>query len=295
MANRTLKLNESEIEKYSNLCSKSLDDFENSVIFGDFFDYSESLPEKYFDLVILDPPYNLNKDFANDSSFRFIDENEYYFYCCKILNALKISLKKESLLYFCIDWKSSIAVFQALRDCGFIVHNRIVWERDKGRGSKKNWKNNTEDIYMAGLSKDYYFDVDSVKIKRKVLTGYKSKDWFFENGKKMRFTYPSNIWTNITIPFWSMPENTEHPTQKPEKLIAKLILSSCKSGGNILDPFSGSGTTGVVAKKLGRNFTLFEISKKWAATSKYRIEKTFFGDSIQGYNENVFLDRNFNT
>ena len=63
----------------------------------------------------------------------------------------------------------------------------------------------------------------------------------------------------MTVPFWSMPENTDHPTQKPEKLLAKLILASTNPGDLVLDPFLGSGTTSVVAKKLGRRYIGIEL------------------------------------
>ena len=62
-----------------------------------------------------------------------------------------------------------------------------------------------------------------------------------------RNTCPSNFWDDITVPFWSMPENTAHPTQKPEKLLAKLILASSREGDTVFDPFLGSGTTAVTA------------------------------------------------
>ena len=74
----------------------------------------------------------------------------------------------------------------------------------------------------------------------------KPKDWNESEKGNFRDTHPSNIWSDITVPFWSMPENTDHPTQKPEKLLAKIILASTNPGDLILDPFAGSGTTAVV-------------------------------------------------
>ena len=80
-----------------------------------------------------------------------------------------------------------------------------------------------------------------------------------------------NIWTDLTIPFWSMPENTPHPTQKPEKLLAKLILASSRKGDIVFDPFAGSGTAGVVAKKLGRSFAMVEIDKEYCVYAQKKI------------------------
>src|SRR5207244_1385233 len=101
------------------------------------------------------------------------------------------------------------------------------------------------------VSNNYVFNVDKVKLKRRVLAPYTDasgnpKDWERSDRGDYRLTHPSNLWTDLTVPFWSMPENTDHPTQKPEKLVAKLILASSNAGDFVLDPFLGSGTTSVV-------------------------------------------------
>jgi site-specific DNA-methyltransferase (adenine-specific) len=105
-------------------------------------------------------------------------------------------------------------------------------------------------------------------------------------------THPSNFWDDITVPYWSMPENTDHPTQKPEKLIAKLILASCPQGGMIFDPFLGSGTTSVVAKKLGRNYCGIEINSEYACWAEKRLETAETDKTIQGFSDGIFRERN---
>ena len=134
-------------------------------------------------------------------------------------------------------------------------------------------------------------------MQRKVLAPYRDgagspKDWQETDGQKIRYTAPSNIWTDITVPFWSMPENTEHPTQKPEKLIAKLILASSNTGDMVFDPFVGSGTTAVVAKKLGRRFLGIERERKYVALTLKRLDMAEDNPSIQGYENGVFKNRN---
>jgi site-specific DNA-methyltransferase (adenine-specific) len=84
-------------------------------------------------------------------------------------------------------------------------------------------------------------------------------------------THPSNIWTDMTVPFWSMPENTEHPTQKPEALIERMIKASSNPGDRILDLFSGSGTTSVVAKRLGRKFIGVEMNPDYVRLGLKRL------------------------
>lgn len=135
------------------------------------------------------------------------------------------------------------------------MRNRITWQREKGRGAKANWKNGMEDIWYATNSDQFTFHLDAVKIRKKVIAPYrvdgKPKDWMESAEGNYRDTCPSNFWDDITIPFWSMAENTAHPTQKSEKLIAKIMLASSSEGDVVFDPFLGSGTTSVVAKNWG--------------------------------------------
>ena len=135
-----------------------------------------------------------------------------------------------------------------------------------------------------------------MKLKKKIIAPYTEngvpKDWQDTDNGKFRFTAPSNVWTDLTVPFWSMPENTEHPTQKPEKLIAKLILASSDKGDMVFDPFLGSGTTAVVAKKLGRKFIGIEIEHEYCLLSQKRINMASKDKRIQGYEDGIFLERN---
>jgi site-specific DNA-methyltransferase (adenine-specific) len=200
----------------------------NKVILGDAFDVLKRLPHHCFDLLFADPPYNLTKDFGAES-FKQTSLNEYEVWLDSWLRDCLHALKPLASVYICGDWRSSAAI-QHVGMRYFRLQNRITWEREKGRGAKRNWKNAAEDIWFFTVSDDFTFNLDSVKIKRKVLAPYtengKPKDWNKSKNGNFRVTHPSNIWTDISVPFWSMPENTDHPTQKPEKLLAKIILAS---------------------------------------------------------------------
>ena len=270
------------------------DDIKDRVINGNIFEVSANLPKKFVDLLILDPPYNLSKEY-NGNSFKEKSEKDYKKWFEQIITALRPTLKPNATIYVCSDWKTSTIIAPILKEF-FHLRNRITWERDKGRGAKANWKNNTEDIWFCTLSDDFYFNIDAVKVKRKVIAPYRidgqPKDWQQSDTGNFRLTHPSNIWTDLTVPFWSMPENTDHPTQKPEKLIAKLILASCPEGGFILDPFVGSGTTSVVAEKLGRHHCGVEIDETYCYWALKRLELAKAEKNIQGYTDGVFWERN---
>lgn len=297
--NRTITLSANDLE---NLLSKlvilnkkvSVNEITNRIINQDLFNAIEYLPENFVDILFIDPPYNLSKDFAG-INFRKMDDNDYEKWIESWLIPLKKILKIDASIYFCCDWQSSRSVGNVLSK-HFKIRNRITWEREKGRGAKSNWKNSSEDIWYCTNSNNFKFNIDSVKLRRNVIAPYKvngqPKDWNEKSGFKFRDTYPSNIWTDITIPFWSMPENTDHPTQKPEKLLAKIILASSNKGDFIFDPFLGSGTTAVTAKKLERHFSGVEINRDYCCITLKRLEKVQTDKSIQGFEDGVFWERN---
>lgn len=272
-------------------------DLFNSVLLGDCFDWLPKIKTNTVDLLILDPPYNLRKSFG-DSVFKKLSDKDYSTWIERCLDLLHPLLKPTASVYVCCDWQNSHLI-QNIFSKKLIPKNRITWEREKGRGAKSNWKNCSEDIWFFTNSENYTFNVESVKLKKRVIAPYRDisgnpKDWKSEDEGNYRLTFPSNLWTDISIPFWSMPENTEHPTQKPEKLIAKLILASSNKGDFILDPFGGSGTTAVVAKKLGRNYLLIEREIEYALLAIKRLNLADEDKRIQGYEDGMFNERNIN-
>jgi len=296
--NRTLFVSDGELETYRTRLLRVSDiancDLANKIVCGDALSVCPLLPKSFVDLLVLDPPYNLTKTFET-TTFRETTLSKYEEYFEEHLVKLLPLLKRTASLYVCGDWKSSTAIHRVL-DRYVIVRNRITWEREKGRGAKTNWKNSSEDIWYCTVSNHYHFDVSAVKLKRKVIAPYKQngvpKDWEETTRGDFRLTHPSNLWTDLTVPFWSMPENTDHPTQKPEKLIAKLILASSRNGDMVLDPFLGSGTTAVVAKKLNRSFLGIELNEHYCCISAKRLALADADKEIQGYSSGVFWERN---
>ena len=267
----------------------------NKLIFQDILDALDELPEKFVDLLVVDPPYNLSKTYSKTKFAKSKDE-EYEVWFEEWLVKVKRCLKENASIYVCTDWQTSIPV-QKILSKHFKIRNRITWEREKGRGAKANWKNCSEDIWFCTMSDDYFFDVEAVKLKKKVIAPYRGveglpKDWEETEDGNYRLTYPSNLWTDITLPFWSMPENTEHPTQKPEKLIAKLIMASSEKNQLVFDPFMGSGTTCVVAKKLGRKYLGIERELEYCLLAAKRLKIADKSHEIQGYSSGYFWERN---
>lgn len=299
--NKTIDMTVEEGREYLERCitiseKVTLGTVLDKTILGDTFETLKLLPEKSVDLLIVDPPYNLDKNF-NGKKFKKTSDEMYEEYTESWISLVIPLLKDNATIYVCCDWQSSPAIGMVLKR-HFHVQNRITWQREKGRGALSNWKNGMEDIWFATNSKTYTFNVEDVKIRRKVIAPYKvdgkPKDWEETEQGNFRNTYPSNFWDDISIPYWSMPENTAHPTQKPEKLLAKLILASSNPGDVILDPFLGSGSTSVTAKKLGRHYIGVEQNDQYCVWAEKRLEMAESDVTIQGYADGVFWERNTN-
>ena len=297
--NKTIDLPVEEGRHYLDRCLRitrpaELPELLDRTICGDAFEVLPLLPKGCVDLLIADPPYNLDKEF-HGGRFRRLSDEDYEEYTEAWLTLVLPMLKPDASVYICCDWSSSPSVAAVLRR-HLVLRNRITWQREKGRGSRRNWKNSMEDIWFATVSSRYTFNIDAVMLRRRVIAPYrldgKPKGWEETPEGNFRNTCPSNFWDDISVPYWSMAENTAHPTQKPEKLLAKLILASSDPGDLVFDPFGGSGSTAVTAKKLGRRHLAVEKDEQYCVWAEKRLENADADRSIQGYSDGVFWERN---
>lgn len=298
--NRTLTLSDDELERFKAKLQTidspaTVDGVRDRVFCQDVFTALPNLPDASVDLMFADPPYNLTKRF-NSRRFKQSSSDDYAEWLDSWLAQTVRILKPTASVYICGDWRSSAAIHR-VGEKYFVTQNRITWEREKGRGAKANWKNCSEDIWFFTVTDDYHFNVDAVMLKRQVIAPYthsngEPKDWTESENGRFRVTHPSNLWTDLTVPYWSMPENTDHPTQKPEKLLAKIILASSKEGDLVFDPFNGSGTTTAVAKKLSRHYLGVEIDPTYCCLTQKRLNLASDDRSIQGYTDGTFWERN---
>jgi site-specific DNA-methyltransferase (adenine-specific) len=297
--NRTVTLTASERERYrARLRTLSapvlLGEILDSTVLQDWFEAARFLPDGFVDLLFLDPPYNIDREFGS-GVFKRRSADEYESWLAAAIEPAVRLLKDDATVYICGDWLSSASIYRAASRF-FTVRSRITWEREKGRGAMSNWKSAAEDIWFCTKGNRYHFDAGAVRLRRRVIAPYRlegeARDWTETPDGKYRDTAPSNFWSDVSVPFWSMPENTPHPTQKPEKLLARLILASSEPGGVVLDPFLGSGTASVVARKLGRRFVGIEREEEFALYAEKRLDMALSDPTIQGYEDGVFWERN---
>lgn len=272
--NRTLFLTEDDLTKYAELPILPESPVTTGVYLADCMEGMKRIEARTVDLVFADPPYNLGRDFGNSSDKR--KTAEYLDWTREWVGELARVVKQSASVYVCCHWELSGKIQDILSE-HFVIRNRITWKRDKGRGASRNWKSNMEDIWFCTAGDDYTFNLESVKVKKSVIAPYRDengvpKDWTETDEGRFRLTHPANIWTDLCVPFWSMPENTPHPTQKPEKLVERVILASSNPDDLVFDPFLGSGTTVVVAKRLGRRYLGFELNEDYLRLALKRLD-----------------------
>ena len=256
------------------------------------FNSSNYIKDDSVDLFFCDPPYNILNSQEWDSQWK--NNEEFYAWTEEWIQLMYNQLKKNGSAYICISWQHSHMFHIILEKVGFIITNRITWKRDKGRGSKNNWKSMHEDIFLVTKSKKYTFNIDDVMVEKKVIAPYRDeegnpKDWWVnDDGEKVRLTYPGNLWTDFSVPFWSSkevrsyaktkrtPQNTlqKHPTQKPKDLVKRCILASSNENDLVVDYFLGSGTTLVVCKDTNRKCIGFETNEEYQKIIEKRMEVT---------------------
>ena len=254
------------------------------------FNSPKHIKDKTVNLFFCDPPYNILSGQEWDSQWK--NNEEFYAWTEEWIQLMYNQLKDDGSAYVCISWQHSHMFHMILEKVGFRIVNRITWKRDKGRGSKTNWKSMHEDIFLVTKGSRYTFNIDDVMVEKKVIAPYKDKDgnpkdwWVNDNGEKVRLTHPGNLWTDFSVPFWSSkevrsyaktkrtPDNTlqKHPTQKPKDLVKRCILASSNKNDLVVDYFLGSGTTLVVCNELGRKCIGFEVDEQYHKIIETRVK-----------------------
>jgi site-specific DNA-methyltransferase (adenine-specific) len=232
---------------------------------GNCVELLKKIPSGSVNQIFADPPYNLSgATFQTVQSGKMVTCDKGDWDIIEDIHEFNEMWVKECIRVLADDgtiWISgtlhnhpSIGVI--LKKLNLWIVNDVIWFKRNAAPllSKNRLAPSTELIWIASKSKKYYFDYDTAKM--------------INGGKQMR-----NLWE-----INAERHKTSHPTEKPETLLERIILLGSKQGDTILDPFTGSGTTGVVAKRLQRNFIGFEISPEYFEIAQNRIN----GISING-------------
>jgi site-specific DNA-methyltransferase (adenine-specific) len=239
------------------------------IILGDCIEKLKSVQDDSIDLIIADPPYNVGKDYGNGSDRQEFDE--YISFTKAWLNECHRVLKSSGTIYVFVGFRYISYLFQMLeRDLKMNFVNWISWHYTQGVGKTKGFSPRHDDILMFTKSSNYKFNLDDIRIPQK----------YYRKINNMRGANPGDVW-EISHIHYCQKNRQEHPTQKPEALIERMVLASSDENDTVLDPFAGSGTTLRVCQQLNRNVIGIELNSSYVEQIHVRLKQRFEGfDSI---------------
>jgi len=231
----------------------------------DFLADAVNVPDGSIDLIVADPPYGLGKDYGNDSDMRSGDAFLDWTYGWLALAIPK--LKPSGSLYIFCTWQYAPEIFVFLKRRLMMV-NEIVWDRrvPSMGGTTRRYTSVHDNIGYFAVSKDYFFDLDPIRIPYDAVTKKARSRKLFEGSKWLEMGYnPKDLWS-VSRLHRQHAERVDHPTQKPLEIVERMVLASC-----VLDPFMGSGTTAVACARHGREFVGYEINADYHGIAQQRV------------------------
>lgn len=246
---------------------------------GDALEVLAGLPEACADLVIADPPYNLKKDYGNESDHR--DFDGYLDFSRRWLGECRRVLKPHGTLYVFMGVRFISYIYDILeRDLGLRFNSWICWHYTQGLGKTRGFSPRHDDILMFTASDAFTFNLDAVRVPQK----------YYRERNNMRGANPGDVWAFSHV-HYSHPNRQPHPTQKPEGLVERMVKASSNPGDLVLDPFAGSGTVPRVCQQLDRRCIGIELNADYVTAIEQRLNQPFGGfDSIDPRMERVPLD-----
>jgi site-specific DNA-methyltransferase (adenine-specific) len=181
-------------------------------------------------------------------------------------------LKPSGSLYIFCTWQYAPEIFVFLKSRLTMV-NEIIWDRrvPSMGGTTRRFTSVHDNIGYFAVSKDYYFDLDPVRIPYDAATKKARSRKLFEGSKWLEMGYnPKDVWS-VSRLHRQHAERVDHPTQKPLEIVERMVLASCPPGGRVLDPFMGSGTTAVACARQKREFVGYEINESYCAIARERV------------------------
>ncbi len=248
-----------------------MSDWRNRIFCEDALVGMARIPDASVDLILTDPPYNLGKDYGNDSDKLAADD--YLRWTQTWIDAALPKLKPNGSLYIFLTWRYAPEIFVMLKQ-RMTMANEIIWDRrvPSMGGSTRRYSSVHDTIGFFVNAKDYYFDLDAIRIAYDAATKKARSRSIFVGAKWLEVGYnPKDVWS-VSRLHREHAEREDHPTQKPLEIIDRMIKASCPPGGMVFDPFMGSGTTAVSAQRCGREFVGFELNPAYCEMIHQRLQ-----------------------
>lgn len=243
---------------------------------GDAIELFKSIQSESVDLIVADPPYNLGKDYGNNHDLKGFDE--YILFTKEWLSEAKRVLKPNGTIYVFMGVRFISYLYDVMdRELQLFFNSWIVWYYTQGLGKTKGFSPRHDDILVFNKGKNFIFNLDDIRVPQK----------YYRERNNMRGANPGDVWEFSHV-HYSNPNRQNHPTQKPEGIIERIVLASSNKDDLVLDPFSGSGTTLRVCQQLGRKAIGFELNPEYVALAELRLAEPFTGfDSVDPRMERV--------
>lgn len=245
-------------------------DESKKIIHGDALTELKKLPSTSVDLIFADPPYNIGKDF--DGLVESWDEETFLAWLFECIDECHRILTPQGTMYIMNSTENMPYIDLKCRQL-FTIKSRIVWSYDSSGVQAKNFFGSMYEpiLMMVKDSKSYTFNRDDVLVEAKTgakraLIDYRKNPPQPYNHKKV----PGNVWDFPRVRYL-MDEYENHPTQKPQALLERIILASSNPGEIVLDPFAGSFTTGATAVALNRRFIGIEVNDEYVKMGLRRL------------------------
>lgn len=252
-----------------------------NIYHGDALELFKNIADNSINLIIADPPYNLGKNYGNNHDF--IEFDEYLSFSRNWLKEAYRVLNNNGTIYVFMGVRFISYLYDIMdRELNMFFNSWICWYYTQGMGKLKGFSPRHDDILMFNKTEKFNFNLDNIRIPQK----------YYRSRNNMRGANPGDVWKFSHIHYCN--ENRQnHPTQKPEGLIERMVLASSNEKDLILDPFAGSGTTLRVCQQLNRNCTGFELNPEYVDLINNRLNQSFSGfDSVDERLERVPLDLN---
>ena len=243
---------------------------------GEAIELFKDIPSGSVSLIVADPPYNLGKDYGNNHDLKGFEE--YLEFTKKWTYEAKRVLTEDGSMYVFMGVRFISYLYDILdREQELFFNSWVVWHYTQGLGKTKGFSPRHDDVLVFNKSKNFKFNLDDVRVPQK----------YYRTRNNMRGANPGDVWKFSHV-HYSNPNRQNHPTQKPEGLIERMILASSNKGDIVLDPFSGSGTTLRVCQQLDRKGIGFELNPEYVQMTKARLAELFSGfDSVDPRMERV--------
>lgn len=250
----------------------NLEKFTDQVFNQDALEGMKLLPDESIDLIVADPPYNLGKDYGNDSDKQ--ESQEFLRWTEEWLNLAISKLKSNGSLYIFTTWRYSPEIFVFLKS-RMLMLNEIIWDRrvPSMGGSTRRYSSVHDTIGFFAKSKDHYFDLDSIRIPYDEETKKARSRSIFVGKKWLEVGYnPKDLWS-VSRLHRIHAEREDHPTQKPLEIVERMVRASCPENGIVLDPFAGTGTTAIACLLNKRRYITYELNPEYFEMILNRIER----------------------